>query len=488
MKTREQIKRQTQLLETIASKDNSSSGGTSGGASEATLQQILAKITNQKDFEESIWYDPGRNRFFIRKITLDNNNNQVIVFTNIDGSATSPMTEPSSIGALVPFKQTDFELQTTDYYANTTNVTKGYTIGDSITLIRIIDTINGGYYNSLCINNTTDSPCAFDNSELEGVDNSMWSYQNEKLKEISDNTLTDGILVDGTLQTVLNTDLLTGTVNGWFDASKFQSATIQIINGTGAGSIIFEQTNNISVTGLPLAVTESTVINANPNIAAIGIAINANRMFRIPVNSKYVRVRVSTAFAGTGCKATAFFSTLPFNSNNINIQQAVASMLQTTATQALGTAATRWFAQISDGTNSPSIKASSVAPLATDPALVVGLSPNMVVSTSTVNSLATTNALLVKATGATVFSITASNIGATTRYLKIYNKATAPVVGTDIPILTIPILTGNIQNINLGTFGLRTLTGLGIAITAGALDNDVAVIGAGEVKVLIAYN
>ena len=112
----------------------------------------------------------------------------------------------------------------------------------------------------------------------------------------------------------------------------------------------------------------------------------------------------------------------------------------------------------------------------------------MVVTTSTVNSLATTNALLVKATGATVFSITASNIGATTRYLKIYNKATAPVVGTDIPILTIPILAGNIQNIDLGTFGLRTLTGLGIGITAGALDTDVAVIGAGEVKVLIAYN
>ena len=488
MKTREQIKRQTQLLEVIASKDNSSSGGTSGGASEATLQQILAKITNQKDFEESIWYDPGRNRFFIRKITLDNNNNQVIVFTNIDGSATSPMTGPSSIGALVPFKQTDFELQTTDYYANTTNVTNGYTIGDSITLIRIIDTINGGYYNSLCINNTTNSPCTFNISELEGVDSSMWDYQNLKLKEISDNTLTDGILVDGALQTVLNTDLLTGTVNGWFNASKFQSATIQIINGSGAGGIIFEQTNDISVTGLPLAVTESTVINANPNIAAIGIAINANRMFRIPINSKYIRVRVSTAFAGTGCKATAFFSTLPFNSNNINIQQAVASMLQTTATQALGTAATRWFTQLSDGTNSPSIKAASVAPLATDPALVVGLSPNMVVTTSTVNSLATTNALLVKATGATVFSITASNIGATTRYLKIYNKATAPVVGTDIPILTIPVLAGNIQNINLGIFGLRTLTGLGIGITAGALDTDVAVIGAGEVKVLIAYN
>jgi hypothetical protein len=44
--------------------------------------------------------------------------------------------------------------------------------------------------------------------------------------------------------------------------------------------------------------------------------------------------------------------------------------------QILGTAAARWFMQLSDGTNSPSIKAASVAALAADPSLVVALSPN----------------------------------------------------------------------------------------------------------------
>ena len=486
MGTRGYIKRQKNLLEVIASK-NTNSSGTSGGASEATLQQVLSVLSNRKDFEESVWYDPNKDTFFIRKNTLDTNNNQVVIFTDIAGNPTSPMTGPSSIGALVPFKQTDFELQTTDYYANTTNVTNGYTIGDSITLIRIINTINGGYYNSLCINNTTNSPCTFNNSELEGVDTSMWNYQNLKLKEISDNTLTNGILVKGTLQTVLNTDLLTGTVNGWFDATKFQSATIQISNGTGAGAIFFEQTNDISDTGLPLAVTESTVINANPNIAAIGIATNANRMFRIPVNSKYIRVRVSTAFVGTGCKATAFFSTLPFSSNSVNVQQAVPTMLQAAATQALGTAATRWFAQISDGTNSPSIKAANVAPLATDPSLVVTMSPNIQVSSGLINSTASTNGTQVKATSANVFSITASNISASPRYLKIYNAATA-TIGTTIPVLTIPLPATSSQTFNFGTFGIRLGTGFYIGITGGAIDTDATSIGAGEVKVLIAYN
>lgn len=41
------------------------------------------------------------------------------------------------------------------------------------------------------------------------------------------------------------------------------------------------------------------------------------------------------------------------------------------ATQVLGSAATRWFTQISDGTNSPAIKAASTAAATADPALVV---------------------------------------------------------------------------------------------------------------------
>lgn len=47
---------------------------------------------------------------------------------------------------------------------------------------------------------------------------------------------------------------------------------------------------------------------------------------------------------------------------------------------ALQTASGRAFEQISDGMNSPSIKPASVAPVASDPALVVALSPNGAVS------------------------------------------------------------------------------------------------------------
>jgi hypothetical protein len=53
--------------------------------------------------------------------------------------------------------------------------------------------------------------------------------------------------------------------------------------------------------------------------------------------------------------------------------QATPANLQMSATQVVGSAATRWFAQISDGTNSPAVKAASTAAAATDPALVVSI-------------------------------------------------------------------------------------------------------------------
>jgi len=55
--------------------------------------------------------------------------------------------------------------------------------------------------------------------------------------------------------------------------------------------------------------------------------------------------------------------------------QATPANLQMSATQVVGSAATRWFAQISDGTNSPAIKAASVAAAFTDPALTIDARP-----------------------------------------------------------------------------------------------------------------
>lgn len=106
---------------------------------------------------------------------------------------------------------------------------------------------------------------------------------------------------------------------------------------------------------------------------------------------------------------------------------------------------------------------------------------------SNINSAASTNATSVKASAGTVYSITASNTGASPSYVKLYNKASSPTVGTDVPVLTIPVPAGGVVNVPFGTTGHRLATGIALAITANAADSDTTAIGASEVKVATAY-
>ena len=79
------------------------------------------------------------------------------------------------------------------------------------------------------------------------------------------------------------------------------------------------------------------------------------------------------------------------------------------------------------------------------------------------------------------------DINAAIRYLKFYNKASAPTVGTDVPVITIPIPAGGAINIPFGTTGHRFATGIALAITTGAADSDTGAVAANEIKVATAY-
>lgn len=107
-------------------------------------------------------------------------------------------------------------------------------------------------------------------------------------------------------------------------------------------------------------------------------------------------------------------------------------------------------------------------------------------------SAATTNSTLVK--GAPIgelrlMGLQASNVNAAVRYLKIYDKATAPTVGTDTPVKTIALTggaVGNVIDINFNdgiVFGL----GIGIGLTTGVADSDTAAVAANEIVVNLDY-
>lgn len=97
-------------------------------------------------------------------------------------------------------------------------------------------------------------------------------------------------------------------------------------------------------------------------------------------------------------------------------------------------------------------------------------------------SAASTNATLVKAGPTTISMLTGSNINAAARYLKIYDKATAPTVGTDEVAYTFILpgfATGAGTNIPLAR-ELNLMRGFGLALTTGVADTDTGAVAANE--------
>lgn len=97
-------------------------------------------------------------------------------------------------------------------------------------------------------------------------------------------------------------------------------------------------------------------------------------------------------------------------------------------------------------------------------------------------SLNTTNGANIKASAGTVWKIIGNNTVAAKKYLKLYNKATAPTVGTDTPVATFVLLASSSFNIEIPARYFAT--GIGIAITGAAADNDTTAIGAGDIECL----
>lgn len=104
-------------------------------------------------------------------------------------------------------------------------------------------------------------------------------------------------------------------------------------------------------------------------------------------------------------------------------------------------------------------------------------------------SAASTNATSLKASAGTVYSVTASNVNAAIRYLKFYNKASAPTVGTDTPVYVFPI-PGNTAGAGIThsfPVGLNFSTGIAWALTVEATVAGTTGVSASEHVVSIAY-
>lgn len=281
-------------------------------------------------------------------------------------------------------------------------------------------------------------------------------------------TFANDVITDAGVFSALNTDLLTGVVSGWFDASSFHSAAFQIIGSAGisAGQIIFEQTNDITKApnGSTMPVQEPAVLASVELIGAQTIAASTQRMFVAPITCKYVRIRIGTAFVGGTVSAVAAFSQAPFTPLRSQVLSSVAGNFNITS------------AALPAGSNT-----------------IGGFFDTAVANAGgygapfkLLSSAATTNATLVKASAGRAYRFKGKNNVASVRYLKLFNKATAPVTGTDTPTETF-ILEPNAPFDIIFEKGRYFATGVGFAITGAIADNDNTAIAAGDIIGLMIY-
>jgi hypothetical protein len=154
----------------------------------------------------------------------------------------------------------------------------------------------------------------------------------------------------------------------------------------------------------------------------------------------------------------------------------------------------------STASNIANVLPASTAATAASTALVVAISPGTPISLSAsasggatpINyiSTASTNATSTKGSAGTLYGIQAGNIDSAARYLKIYDKATAPTVGTDTPVMTVMIpgnTSGAGNNIPITTAGIAFANGIAWALTTGMPVTDTGAVAASEITVNFQY-
>ena len=248
------------------------------------------------------------------------------------------------------------------------------------------------------------------------------------------------------------------------DCTNYAWVSVQI-QGQGTSSTVNFQCSNDNLNWYTLELSNSNTANGIPVSSATTTGI-----FHGPLFSRYFRLNVTGISAGT-TQGTIEFLTMPVAPLVIGAQVAQSGTWSVQASQS-GT----WTVQPGNTANTTPWLTSNI------PATSGGLTGTHLVSA------ATTNATSVKTSAGQVFNIQGFNVNTSSpRYLKIYNKASAPTVGTDTPIavyLIPPNYSGVVCEISNG---LACSTGIAFAITGGIADTDATAIAASEVVINLQY-
>lgn len=234
-------------------------------------------------------------------------------------------------------------------------------------------------------------------------------------------------VVTGTLGT------LNATVDGATDLSNYASVRVQI-TGTFSGTVTFQSsvdgTTWVTRSLSPATIASQATITATATTPGIWFG---------DVGGRYFRVNMTAYTSGTAT-ATILYSAAPSAPGGVNLNASV---------QPIGVTYLGKFA--------------------------TGSGPSQFFT----NSAATTNATSVTTTITHLYEISITNTSATTAYWKLYNKASAPTVGTDVPILVLPVAAGTTAAQTFGSNGKYLGTGLAWALTGAMGTSDTTAVGTG---------
>ena len=104
-----------------------------------------------------------------------------------------------------------------------------------------------------------------------------------------------------------------------------------------------------------------------------------------------------------------------------------------------------------------------------------------------IKSAAGTNATSVKAAAGQIYGVAIFNRTNQDKYLKLYDKASAPTVGTDVPAFTICLPGRGGYDAPASPIGEPFENGIAYAITANVEDTDTTAVGVDDVHGRILY-
>jgi hypothetical protein len=242
-----------------------------------------------------------------------------------------------------------------------------------------------------------------------------------------------------------------------------------------------------SGTSLPVTASAGTNLNTSAlaletggNLATIAGAVSSSKMATKAASGDFA----DGALATIGAKADAKNSATDTTSvSAMSVWKQISASVQAIATSLVGTltVATHAVTQSGIWTMQPGNTANTTPWLFT-PVPATSGGP----STSRIKSGASTNATSVKGSAGQVYGWYLYNNTSSAKFVKLYNKASSPTVGTDTPLFTIPLPANGGANVEF-SLGIPFGTGIAYAITGAIADSDTTSTAADDVHGVLLY-